>query len=74
MSRIGRKPLHLPDSVKFEKVEDILRFTGPKGTLEVTLPKPIKVEEREKVLTFTRDNDIPANRALHGLVLSFQQF
>ena len=73
MSRIGRKPLHLPENVKFEKIEEILKFTGPKGTLEVTLPKPIKVEEKDNVLTFVRDNDIPATRALHGLVRRLSQ-
>ena len=73
MSRIGRKPLHLPDNVKFEKVEDTLKFTGPKGTLEVKLPSTIKVEEKDNVLSFTRDNDIPANRALHGLIRRLSQ-
>lgn len=73
MSRIGRKPLHLPDNVKFEKVEDTLKFTGPKGTLEVKLPAVIKVEEKDNVLSFVRDNDIPATRALHGLVRRLAQ-
>lgn len=73
MSRIGRKPLHLPETVKFEKIEDTLKFTGPKGTLEVNLPSSIKVEEKDNVLTFVRDNDIPATRALHGLVRRLSQ-
>ena len=73
MSRIGRKPLHIPETVKFEKIEDNLKFTGPKGTLEVKLPSSIKVEEKDNVLTFVRDNDIPATRALHGLVRRLSQ-
>lgn len=68
MSRIGRKPLHLLDTVKYEKVEDTLKFTGPKGVLEVKLPKVIKVEEKDHVLTFTRTDETPSSRALHGLI------
>ena len=73
MSRIGRKPLHLLDSVKLEKTEGNLKFTGPKGTLEVTLPAVIKVEEKDNVLTFVRVNDLPSTRALHGLVRRLAQ-
>jgi ribosomal protein L6P/L9E len=46
MSRIGRKPLQLPPTVKLEKAEGLLRFTGPKGTLESVLPKEILLEEK----------------------------
>lgn len=73
MSRIGRKPLHIPDSVKFEKVDDILKFSGPKGELEVRLPKGIKVEEADHVLTFTRKDETPQIKALHGLVRRLAQ-
>lgn len=67
MSRIGRKPLYLPETVKFELLEGKLRFTGPKGVLESVVPKGIKVEQKDNVLSFTRENDIPSVRALHGL-------
>lgn len=73
MSRIGRKPLHLPSTVTFEKTADTLKFTGPKGTLESVLPKGIKVEITEGVLNFTRENDLPAVRALHGLARRLAQ-
>ena len=67
MSRIGRKPLYLPETVKVEKLDGLLRFTGPKGTLESVVPKGIEVEQKDNILNFTRENDIPATRALHGL-------
>ncbi len=73
MSRIGRKPLQLPSSVKFEKVEGNLKFTGPKGTLEVTLPGAIKVEEKDNVLSFVRESDVPSVKALHGLIRRLAQ-
>jgi len=73
MSRIGRKPLHLPDSVKVEILEGHLKFTGPKGTLESVVPVGIKVEEKDSVLSFTRVNDEPSVRALHGLARRLAQ-
>ena len=73
MSRIGRKPLHLPTSVKFEKVDGTLKFTGPKGILEVKLPNTIKVEEKDNVLNFARTEETPAVKALHGLIRRLSQ-
>ena len=73
MSRIGRKPLYLPDNVQVEKLDKSLKFTGPKGTLESVIPDGIKVEQQDKVLSFTRNSDIPEVRALHGLARRLAQ-
>lgn len=73
MSRIGRKPLYLPETVKVEKLAGSLKFTGPKGTLESVVPKGIKVEQKDNVLSFTRESDVPAVRALHGLARRLAQ-
>jgi len=73
MSRIGRKPLYLPETVKVEILDGSLKFTGPKGTLESVIPAGIKVAQTENVLNFTRENDIPAVRALHGLARRLAQ-
>lgn len=73
MSRIGRKPLHLPTSVTFEKTETTLKFTGPKGTLESVLPKGIEIEVKDNIISFTRTSDVPSVRALHGLARRLAQ-
>jgi len=73
MSRIGRKPLYLPETVKVEILDGSLKFTGPKGTLESVVPKGISVDQKDNVLNFTRENDIPAVRALHGLARRLAQ-
>ncbi|EKD52633.1 MAG: 50S ribosomal protein L6 [uncultured bacterium] len=73
MSRIGRKPLHLPSAVTLEKTATKLKFTGPKGALESVVPEGIKVEEKDGILNFTRESDIPAVRALHGLARRLAQ-
>lgn len=73
MSRIGRKPLYLPETVKVEILDGSLKFTGPKGTLESVIPEGIKVSQTDNVLNFTRESDVPAVRALHGLARRLAQ-
>src|SRR3954471_13143074 len=64
MSRIGKKPIPLPSSVKI-KVGDQLEVTGPKGTLMVPIPAGITVEQVPGRLDIKRSGDEHA--ALHGL-------
>jgi large subunit ribosomal protein L6 len=64
MSRIGKKPIPLPSGVKIQ-VGDMLRVTGPKGTLEVPIPQGISIEQNEGRLEIKRASDEHA--ALHGL-------
>lgn len=73
MSRVGKKPLFLPNTVKMEKLEGSLRFTGPKGTVEAILPKSITLTEKDGVLSFDRISNEPSVRALHGLARRLAQ-
>jgi large subunit ribosomal protein L6 len=41
--------------------------------LESVVPEGIKVEEKDGILNFTRESDIPAVRALHGLARRLAQ-
>ena len=50
MSRIGRKPIPLPDKVKVDIREDTVVVTGPKGTVTNPIPPGIRFEEKDKQL------------------------
>ena len=66
MSRIGKKPIPVPSGVKINKLADgRVEVQGPKGKLNVLVPRQIKLEQKDGVLTAVRDND--EHRALHGL-------
>lgn len=68
MSRIGKKPVALPDKVKFEIAGDgAVNVEGPKGKLAWTLPKQIKARVEGKNILVDRDGETRAVRALHGL-------
>jgi large subunit ribosomal protein L6 len=64
MSRVGKKPIPVPSSVKVE-IGDQLKVQGPKGKLEVPIPTGIRVQQNAGVLEIVRESDEYA--ALHGL-------
>ena len=67
MSRIGNKPINVPDGVEVKVDGHHITVKGPKGTLEKDLHKNMEVVLADKVITVKRPNDDPANKSLHGL-------
>jgi large subunit ribosomal protein L6 len=65
MSRIGRKPIPVPAGVKINTGGSKVEVQGPKGKLSVLVPRQIRLEQKDGVLTAIRDNE--EHRALHGL-------
>ena len=66
MSRIGKKPIPVPSGVKINKLADgRVEVQGPKGKLNVLVPRQIKLEQKDGVLNALRENE--EHRALHGL-------
>jgi large subunit ribosomal protein L6 len=65
MSRIGRKPIPVPQGVKIALQGNAVDVQGPKGKLTVAVPHGIKFEQKDGVLTATRLSE--EQRALHGL-------
>lgn len=70
MSRIGKAPIPVPDGVQVDVKGTALTVTGPKGTLNHTIPETVEVQVDDGVLTVTRANDERRSRALHGLTRS----
>lgn len=67
MSRIGNKPITIPDGVEIKLDGQHITVKGPKGMLERDIHENMKVNLEDKVLTVVRPNDEPKNRSLHGL-------
>jgi len=70
MSRIGRKPIPVPQGVKVAVEGAAVRVEGPKGKLSHSLPSGISVQAEPAVLTVVRSSDERNVRALHGLTRS----
>ena len=68
MSRIGKKPIELPEKVKLNISGDgAVNVEGPKGKLAWTLPKQIKARVDGKQIVVERSDETRQVRALHGL-------
>ena len=67
MSRIGNKPITVPNGVEVKLDGHNITVKGPKGTLERELHKNINVTIDNNIITVTRPNDNKENRSLHGL-------
>ncbi|HWA52970.1 MAG TPA: 50S ribosomal protein L6 [Solirubrobacterales bacterium] len=70
MSRIGRKPISVPESVTIDVSPGHVSVKGPKGELAQDLSADMKVEQADGVLTVARPTDRGEHRALHGLTRS----
>jgi large subunit ribosomal protein L6 len=65
MSRIGRKPIAIPQGVKVSIQGNTVAVQGPKGKLETMLPPGITMEQKDGHLLAGRPDD--AHAAKHGL-------
>jgi large subunit ribosomal protein L6 len=70
MSRIGRKPIPVPEAVTVEINPGRVAVKGPKGELAQRLSAEMKVEQSDGVLTVERPTNRGEHRALHGLTRS----
>ncbi|HEY2380974.1 MAG TPA: 50S ribosomal protein L6 [Terriglobia bacterium] len=67
MSRIGKKPIPVPDKVKVDIKPDTVVVTGPKGSVTNLIPPGIKWQQKDKQLVAVRLDDSGPQRAFHGL-------
>src|SRR5512142_853675 len=66
MSRIGKKPIPIPQGVDVQVQGNVVAVKGPKGRLETRIPEGVTLERKDGHLVATRSGDEKA--ALHGLV------
>jgi len=65
MSRIGNKPIPVPQGVKVALRGNYIDVQGPKGKMTLGIPQGITFEEKNGVLNAKRATE--EHRALHGL-------
>ena len=67
MSRIGNKPIAIPEGIEVKIDGHKITVKGPKGTLEREVHKDITLEMKDNMVNVIRKDDEPANKSLHGL-------
>ena len=73
MSRIGRKPIVIPQGVKVQVVDGGVSAEGPKGKLVQPLPPGLSAKVEGTQVVISRAGEDRKVRALHGLARSLVQ-
>ena len=68
MSRIGKKTIHVPESVSFSLKNKTAMISGPKGELEVKIIKGIDVQLNDNQISVSRSSDDRKYRSMHGTI------
>ncbi|MGP0129127.1 MAG: 50S ribosomal protein L6 [cyanobacterium endosymbiont of Rhopalodia musculus] len=67
MSRIGKRPILIPNKVTIEINGQYVAAKGPKGSLDLTLSKKVKVVQESDTLVIKRADDSRTAKERHGL-------
>ena len=70
MSRIGRKPVDVPDAVTVTIAPGDITVKGPKGQLNQFYSQDMTVSQEDGTILVARPTDRGEHRALHGLTRS----
>jgi len=67
MSRIGIRPVQIPQGVKVTVTSDKVLVEGPKGKLEQDYLPEVEIEVKDNSVHVTRKNNERQSKAYHGL-------
>lgn len=71
MSRIGKKPIQIPEKVEItitnSRTGQTIRVKGPKGELESHFRKEINIIKEGNTIVLKRDSDEKLIKSLHGV-------
>lgn len=70
MSRVGLKPISLPDKVAVKVEGNTVKVEGPKGKLDFSVPAGISLKAEAGTVVVSRATEQRVHRALHGTVRS----
>lgn len=68
MSRIGRRPIPLPQGTRVEVKDGEIIVSGPKGSLRRQILQGLEVEASNDAIIVKRKDDEKRTRAFHGLM------
>jgi len=70
MSRVGKKPVEIPEKVKVEYKDKVVTVKGEMGTLTSMVNPSIDLDIKEKFILVTMEKETRPNMALQGLTRS----
>jgi len=70
MSRIGNKPINIPEGVSIELKKDVVVAKGPKGEFSQTFNPAFEVIQKDNTIILKRPSEQKIHKAQHGLYRS----
>jgi len=67
MSRIGKKPIEIPQGVEVTIADGVITAKGPLGQESLAYRPEITVVKNDNIIEVTRSNDERESRSYHGL-------
>ncbi len=67
MSRVGYKPVPIPQGVKVSVKDDVLHVEGPKGKLEQSFVPRVEFKIEANQVLVTRKSESKQDKSFHGL-------
>ena len=67
MSRLGNKPILIPEKVKVEVQDNFIKAEGPAGKINKILPGRIKIVVSDNQILVKRLSEAKMDKSLHGL-------
>ncbi len=66
MSKIGRKPIEIPEDISVELKDNYINIKGKNGEFRKEIPDSIIVKVIDSQIVVERKNDLKKTKALHG--------
>lgn len=67
MSRIGKKPVQVPDKVTASLSGQTIKVKGPKGELQFTVPQDVSIEQTDQGFVLKPLSDTKQARSMWGM-------
>ncbi|MGI9479933.1 MAG: 50S ribosomal protein L6 [Hyphomicrobiaceae bacterium] len=67
MSRIGKRPVAVPDKVTATLEGQLIKVKGPKGELEFTVPDDVTIEQTDEGFVLNPVEDSKQSRSMWGM-------
>ena len=68
MSRVGKKPVEVPEGVKIRQDNSMIEIKGPRGTLSMEIPEGVEIIFDKGIIVVKRLSEDKKGRSVHGLI------
>ncbi len=73
MSRVGKRPIEVPDNADVSIEGTSVKVKGPKGELELTVSERVRLLREGNIIRVERVSDNKLDKSLHGLTRTLIQ-